>query len=156
MSKINNLTVTLGRFTGLFLVFCGVSGLLLALVKLWLLYQAPEGIMALTQAIDAAGGLDRSLLGEALQDGQRPMPVAYFLAWTLAIVLLATIGRVAYWAIRAGASLVALAAPAEPSVKATPVQSQVDDLPEDYQPSHRQKTADMPRMVAPNRRKPTR
>jgi hypothetical protein len=154
MKNGNPLSLKLARAAGVVLLVCGIGALLLVLVELWLLYQDPSGILPLTRAVDAAAGLDASLLGQAVPEGQsqQPLPLAYFLAWTLAIVLLATLARVAYWAIRAGATLMALPAPAADQVAAPPVQAaKEEDLPEDYRPSHRRGNSDMPSIRAPTR-----
>ncbi len=120
----------------------GIGALVLVLVELWLLYQDPSGILPLAQAIDAAGGLDGTLLNQAMDDSatgdaRQPLPVANFFAWILAIVLLATMGRIAYWAIRAGSGLVALPAPPRQRIPSKDSNPKPEELPEDYRPSHR-------------------
>jgi hypothetical protein len=154
MKTGNPLSLKLARAAGVVLLVCGIGALLLVLLELWLLYRDPSAVLPLTRAVDAATGLDASLLGQAVAEGQsqQPLPLAYFFAWTLAIVLLATLARVAYWAIRAGATLMALPTPAAGQVAAPPGQSvQEEELPEDYRPSHRRGSSDMPSIRAPTR-----
>jgi len=136
-------TERLARLAGLVLMLCGILALLWVMLEYWLLYQEPDRILPLAQAINATSRLDESLLGAAMAnsgaDGQGPLVFSYFLAWTLAIVLLAMIGRVAYWAIRAGGGLVATGSRslgAQEHHRQRPAQEPVE-LPEDYRPSHR-------------------
>jgi len=141
----------LARMAGALLLLVGIAGLLWALLEFWLLYLNPERILPLTRAIDSVGALDAALMG-AGAGAARPMPVANFLAWALAIVLLAMLGRVAYWAIRAGASLLAIPLPPSPALPTAPAADEADyGLPRDYQPSHRAPRGDVPSIRAPSR-----
>jgi len=153
MSDKNTIPLKLATYAGLLLLICGIGALLLALVELWMLYREPSGILPLVQAIDSMGGLDGTLLGLTAEQGQRPMPVAQFLAWLLAVVLLATIGRIAYLAIRAGASLISLAEPEKPQRQEPVITRQEEELPKDYRPSHRQQKPEMPSIRPPARSK---
>ncbi len=160
MTHETPVTLKLAHTAGLLLLICGIGALLLVLVELWLLYRDPAGILPLAQAIDSVGGLDGTLLGLTTEEERGPLPVAQILAWILAVVLLASMGRIAYWAIRAGALLIALPesareTPAAPAPSAREITFQDEELPEDYRPSHRQRKSDVPSVMAPARPKRT-
>lgn len=133
----------LGRGIGLLLILGGCLGLLLALLEVWNLYQSPERILPLAQAIEDASGIDRILLGKmaansaAAQASGTTLILPYFLAWTLALFLLSVLGRIASHAISAGRSLLELkdAYPLKQQEPYTPEDQ--TDLPGDYRPSHR-------------------
>jgi len=133
-----------GRIGGLTLALCGIATLLLALWEIWQLYRDPQSIVTLAAAIQQATGVDGSLVGAAVTrsadpEGAGPYTFSYFLAWLLKLVLLALIGKMAFWSVQAGRALLAIgpeAAAKEAAKQEKP--KETDRLPPDYRPSHRQ------------------
>ncbi len=130
---------TLQRIIAIVLLLVGALTLLLAILEVWRLYLDPTLINALTQELAKATGIDARLPGEQFQ----PMMVSYFLAWGLALILLSLAARMGFLCVKAGKLLLD-----KPERQATPAnentvddtgKAEVEELPLDYQPSHRRK-----------------
>ncbi len=138
---------TLQRIIAIVLLLVGALTLLLAILEVWRLYLDPTLINALTQELAKATGIDARLPGalSPAGDGEQfqPMMVSYFLAWGLALILLSLAARMGFLCVKAGKLLLD-----KPERQATPAnentvddtgKAEVEELPLDYQPSHRRK-----------------
>ena len=123
----SNLALLASRTTNAFVRLVGVALVLVGLwagVKVvfeaWGLYQQPAAIDRLARVLDHASHVDSLLVSRppAASEGggkagasatqqapEEPFRLSYFLAWTLAILLLLLIGKLATWTVRAGGEL---------------------------------------------------
>ena len=107
------------RLVGVALVLVGLWAGVKVVFEAWGLYQQPAAIDRLARVIDQASHVDSLLVSRppAASEGgakagattqqapEEPFRLSYFLAWTLAILLLLLIGKLATWTVRAGGDL---------------------------------------------------
>ena len=106
--------VFLARVGGLILLAVGIVTMTRVAYEAWTLYQEPANISRFAEAVERGSNIDKLLVPGNRRSGTAEptysatggdLKPSYFLAWTVAIPLLLTIGLLALWAIRAGAEL---------------------------------------------------
>jgi len=108
------------RALGLALLLVGLVGGYRALGEFWGLYQEPDRIERVAQAVEEASHIDRSLaaavqgvLRDGDQDAAATAPaeeppairISYYVAWVIVLLLLSMFANIALLAVRAGGYL---------------------------------------------------
>lgn len=99
----------LTRLTGVVLLGAGLWVALGVIAEAWMLYEDPDRIARLAEAVARGSGVDALLAGPAAEvagQAATPLRLSYFLAWTIALLLLTLIGRLALAAVKTGGELV--------------------------------------------------
>jgi hypothetical protein len=104
------------RLAGLVLLLVGVWGAVQVLGEAWDLYRDPDTVERFAEAVERGTHIDRILVPgnrQALGSGEGSYPAtgddfrpSHILGWVLAVVLLLLLGRLAYWILMAGSTLV--------------------------------------------------
>lgn len=115
----SGVTTAVVRLAGVALVLVGLWAGVKVVFEAWGLYREPAAVDRLARVIDRASHVDALLAPRpvaateatgkvgapatpATDEAFRP---SYFLAWTLAILLLLLVGKLASWTVRAGGEL---------------------------------------------------
>ena len=117
----SRLTTAVVRAAGLALVLVGLWAGVKVVFEAWGLYRDPAAVDRLARVIDRASHVDALMAprsgstASAGETGTRGTPPpqtseesfrpSYFLAWTLAILMLLLVGKLASWTVRAGGEL---------------------------------------------------
>jgi hypothetical protein len=122
----SGVTTAVVRLAGVALVLVGLWAGVKVVFEAWGLYREPAAVDRLARVIDRASHVDALLAPRpaagAEAQGKAGTPAApapeeafrpsYFLAWTLAILLLLLVGKLASWTVRAGGELALAPGPA--------------------------------------------
>jgi disulfide bond formation protein DsbB len=125
------LTNGIVRAAGVALVLVGLWAGVKVVFEAWGLYRDPAAVDRLARVIDRASHVDTLLAprpgapagtGEtgaratpAPQSSEEAFKPSYFLAWTLAILMLLLVGKLASWTVHAGGKLALSVGPGRPS-----------------------------------------
>lgn len=107
LEKIEAVLRIVVRIVGIVLVLVGSWIGLSAVEEAWNLYRDPGRVERFALAIEQGSGIDSTLAGASAGAGDKRAGFrpSYFLSWTIAILLLLLIARVAIWTIATGGRL---------------------------------------------------